>query len=58
MLQTQIKETLYHLLKEALKDYNSQPRPQFVKEHYGQIVAAMAQIMWCQSTEFHLNDQQ
>ena len=58
MLQTQIKETLSKHLKDGLKDYNQQARPAFVKSHYGQIVAAIAQIMWCQQSEFYLNEQQ
>ena len=27
MLQNHIKDTLYNLMKEALKDYNNEPRP-------------------------------
>ena len=34
-LQSQIKDTFYNLLKEALKDYNTQKRPEFVRSHYG-----------------------
>jgi dynein heavy chain len=44
MLQSTIKETLHSCFKDAAKEYNTQPRPSFVKSHYGQIVASMAQI--------------
>ena len=43
-LQLQIKDSFYNFLKEAIKDYDTQPRPQFVRTHYGQVVAAVAQI--------------
>ena len=43
-LQDLIKETLHTLLKEGTKDYNlpNTTRAQFVRTHYGQIVAAVA----------------
>ena len=34
-LQATIKETLYNLLKEGMKDYGNQLRPVFVRSHYG-----------------------
>jgi len=44
-------------MKAAINDYGTQERTQFVLSHKGQIVACLAQIMWCQMTEDHLNDQ-
>ena len=44
-------------MKQAQIDYANQERNQFVLSHYGQVVATMAQIMWCSATEDHLNDQ-
>jgi dynein heavy chain len=46
-LQINIRDTLFNYLKEGIKDYGNQLRPVFVRSHYGQIVAAIAQIMWC-----------
>lgn len=49
--------TLTALMKQALADYTNQDRKFFVLNHYGQIVATLAQIMWSSQTEVYLNDQ-
>jgi dynein heavy chain len=48
-----MKTTLKSKLKDALADYASQERREFIMlpTHYGQIVATVAQIMWTQLTE-------
>jgi dynein heavy chain len=49
--------TLTALMKQALADYTNQDRKFFVLNHYGQVVATLAQIMWSSQTEVYLNDQ-
>lgn len=53
-LQVEMIHTLTGLMKQGLQDYDkavtdspTQGRKQFVVTHYGQIVACIAQIMWC-----------
>ena len=55
-LQKAMRETLYQLLMKFLLDYANQERDQFLHGHYGQIVAEIGQIMFCSTTEDHLND--
>jgi len=55
-LQTGMRETLYRLMKAGLNDYNPNDRKNWVQTHYGQIVATIAQIQWCQSSEFYINE--
>ena len=44
-------------MKNAVNDYsNENDRKVWVLSHYGQIVAAVAQIMWCSSTELYIQD--
>jgi hypothetical protein len=48
-LQEEMVSTLWDLMKKAVVDYSNQDRVKFVMdpEHKGQIVATVAQIMWC-----------
>jgi dynein heavy chain len=41
-------------MKAGLNDYANTERKKWVVNHAGQIVATVAQIMWCQSTEFYI----
>lgn len=43
-------------MKAGLADYATMDRKQWVLSHYGQIVATIAQIMWCSQTELYIND--
>ena len=55
-VQAGMKDTLYRLMKTGLSDYGTQERKNWVLSHYGQVVATIAQIQWCSSTEFAIND--
>ena len=46
--------TLADLMKKGVADYSVQDRSKFVLEHKGQIVATVAQIMWCQQSESYI----
>lgn len=46
-LQDYMIESLSKLMKKGFEDYGTQDRKTFVVEHKGQIVATIAQIMWC-----------
>jgi len=50
-------ETLTDLMKKAKVDYGTQDRKQFVLQHKGQVVACLAQIQWCEQSEYYLNEQ-
>ena len=55
-IQVAMRETLFKLMKSGLSDYASSDRKQWVLTHYGQIVATVAQIQWCSSSEFYINE--
>ena len=38
-------------MKNAISEYELKPRALWVKEHAGQVVATVAQIMWSKITE-------
>mmetsp|Transcript_20685 Transcript_20685/g.31665 ORF Transcript_20685/g.31665 Transcript_20685/m.31665 type:complete len:211 (+) Transcript_20685:86-718(+) len=56
-LQQSMIENLRHLMKQAVADYSQQDRKVFVTSHFGQIVASLAQIMWCQQSEVFISEQ-
>ena len=51
-----MRDNLWKLMKQGLQDYASTERKQWVLTHFGQIVATIAQISWCSTTEFYIND--
>jgi dynein heavy chain len=55
-VQGGMKDTLYRLMKQGLSDYATQERKNWVLNHYGQVVATIAQIQWSSQTEFAIND--
>jgi dynein heavy chain, axonemal len=55
-VQVGMKDTLYRLMKQGLGDYATQERKAWVLNHFGQIVATIAQIQWSSQTEFAIND--
>lgn len=55
-LQSAMRDTLWRLLKQGLQDYGTSERKQWVLSHFGQVVATIAQIMWCSQTEIYIND--
>lgn len=55
-IQNAMRETLYKLMKSGLNDYANSERKQWVLTHFGQIVATIAQISWCSTTEFYINE--
>jgi dynein heavy chain len=64
-LQQEMINTLTSLMKQGLQDYEKSVsddakngRKTFVLEHYGQIVACIAQIMWCTMTSQALEEMQ
>lgn len=58
-VQDAMVETLQKLMKNGINDYYGDPsnfdRKDWVKAHYGQIVATVSQIVWCSSTEAYIN---
>jgi dynein heavy chain len=55
-VQEEMIATLRKLMKEANKEYAGMDRKKFVMERKGQIVATVAQIQWCATTEQALNE--
>lgn len=55
-VQSAMKETLYKLLRAGNSEYPLSDRKQWVLTHYGQIVATVAQIQWCQQSESSISD--
>lgn len=43
-------------MKQGLIDYGTMDRKTWVLNHFGQIVATIAQISWCNQTEFFINE--
>lgn len=56
-LQDEMVNTLALKMREGVNEYQTQERKQFVLTHAGQIVATIAQIMWCQNTEEAIGEQ-
>ena len=57
LVQNAMRETLQKLMKNAVNDYtNENDRKVWVMTHFGQIVATVAQIMWCSSTELYIQE--
>ena len=55
-VQKSMIQSLNRLLKEGVADYARRPRKEWVLAHAGQIVATVAQIMWCKNTEEALRE--
>lgn len=57
-LQVDMISTLKDLMKKGVADYNDEKsdRKHFVMNHKGQIVATVAQIMWCQQSESYIQE--
>lgn len=55
-VQKSMISSLNRLLKEGVADYARRPRKEWVLAHAGQVVATVAQIMWCKSTEEALRE--
>ena len=51
-----MRDTLQKLLKQGLNDYANTERKQWVLTHYGQVVATIAQISWCSTSEYYINE--
>ena len=58
-VQDAMRESLTNYMKQGINDYYSNPaefdRKDWVKAHFGQIVATVSQIVWCSSTEAYIN---
>ena len=50
-LSEEMKSTVYKKLKEGQKVYTDEGRKDWVLQHPGQVVAAVAQIQWCYNSE-------
>eukprot|EP01022_Parablepharisma_sp_SALTPOND_P016111 TRINITY_DN2328_c0_g1_i1.p1 TRINITY_DN2328_c0_g1~~TRINITY_DN2328_c0_g1_i1.p1 ORF type:complete len:2092 (+),score=299.17 TRINITY_DN2328_c0_g1_i1:7740-14015(+) len=50
-VQNNMRDTLFRAMKVGLQDYDLTDRKDWVLKHYGQVVATVAQIMWCTATE-------
>ena len=57
-IQGAMRDTLWRLLKQGLVDYGNTERKAWVLTHFGQVVATIAQIMWCSQTEMYINEMQ
>lgn len=55
-LQVAMRETLKRLMKTGLNDYGGMERKTWVLNHFGSVVATVAQITWCSLTEICIND--
>jgi dynein heavy chain len=55
-VQAEMRNTLQRLLKQGQNDYTTQERKQWVLSHYGQVVATIAQIQWCNQSEFYIGE--
>ncbi|CAM9594527.1 unnamed protein product [Heterosigma akashiwo] len=55
-VEERMKKRLWELMKEGLKDYDAEPRKDWVVTHKGQIVATVAQMTWARDTERALRD--
>jgi dynein heavy chain len=55
-VQGAMRETLYRLMKQGLNDYANSERKQWVLTHIGQVVATIAQISWCSTSEYYINE--
>lgn len=55
-IQSEMRNTLQRLLKTGLADYASTERKQWVLTHFGQVVATIAQISWCSTSEYYINE--
>jgi dynein heavy chain len=53
-VQVGMKDTLYRLMKQGLGDYATQDRKHWVLNHFGKIVATIAQIQWSSQTKLSL----
>ena len=54
-VQAAMRESLQKLMKQGLNDYSTATdRKEWIMSHFGQIVATVAQIMWCTSTEVYI----
>ena len=56
VLQANMRDTLARAMKVGLQDYDVTDRKDWVLKHYGQVVATVAQIMWCMITESSIAD--
>lgn len=55
-VQKAMCETLQRLMKQGLNDYANSERKQWVLSHFGQVVATIAQISWCSTSEYYINE--
>jgi dynein heavy chain len=46
-VQVSMRDQLLRLLKSGVQEYNQQERKVWVLCHFGQVVSAVSQIMWC-----------
>ena len=55
-IQAEMRNTLQKLLKQGLNDYANSERKTWVLTHFGQVVATIAQISWCATSEYYINE--
>ncbi len=55
-VQNCMRDTLFRAMKVGLVDYDSTDRKDWVLKHPGQVVATVAQIMWCTLTEASIGE--
>ena len=56
LMQGSMRETLFRAMKAGLQDYDVTDRKDWVLKHPGQVVATVAQIMWCLATEASIGE--
>jgi len=56
-VQNAMRESLQKLMKAGVNDYQTaNDRKEWIMTHFGQIVATVAQIMWCSQTEIYIQE--
>ena len=55
-VQTAMRDTLQKLMKVGVIDYQTTDRKQWVLKHAGQVVSTIGMVMWCQTTEFYIQE--
>lgn len=53
-----MRESLQKYMKQGLSDFTNLgvDRKEWVKTHFGQVVATVSQIVWCSSTEVFIGE--
>lgn len=56
LVQQEMVATIQKIMKAGLADANLIERKQWVTKHYGQVVATISQVSWCNQTEAFIGE--